>query len=103
MHMLMTGALEAFLVGPDGRQMRGDTQTRFGAEFAQAFEVHRAISEVVSESAEGSGLIDAAEVVRRLLAEHPADITLTPAELAEAVVRAAADAGVRVAYRAPTP
>lgn len=74
-------------------------QTRFGAEFAQAFEVHRAISEAVSERAEGSGLIDAAEVVRRLLAEHPADITLTPAGLAEAVVRAAADAGVRVAYQ----
>jgi hypothetical protein len=78
-------------------------QTRFGAEFVQAFEVHRAISEVVSECADGSGLIDPAEVVRRLLAEHPADIPMTPAELAEAVVRAAADAGVRLAYRAPTP
>ena len=74
----------------------------FAAEFQRSLDIYQAIEAVVSRAASGSGLIDATEVVRHLMAEHPG-ITMSEAELAEAVVQAAAHAGVRLSYRVPLP
>ncbi len=77
-------------------------RSEFTAEFQRSLDIYKAIEAVVARAANGSGLIDASEVVRHLTAEHPG-ITMTEAELAEAVVQAAAHAGVRMSYRVPTP
>ena len=57
--------------------------------------VQEAIHREIAAAASDGGAIRPAEVARRLSAEYP-DPGLTPAELAEAVVRAAARAGVIV-------
>jgi hypothetical protein len=86
------------------RRRVGNAMARsdFAAEFQRSLDIYQAIEAVVSRAASGSGLIDATEVVRHLMAEHPG-ITMTEAELAEAVVQAAAHAGVRLSYRVPMP
>ena len=72
----------------------------FTAEFQRSLDIYQAIETVIARAANGSGVIDATEVVRHLTAEHPG-ITMTEAELSEAVVQAAAHAGVRMTYRLP--
>jgi hypothetical protein len=74
----------------------------FAAEFQRSLDIYQAIEAVVARAANGSGVIDATEVVRHLKDEHPG-ITMTEAELADAVVQAAAHAGVRMSYRVATP
>ena len=76
--------------------------SEFTAEFQRSLDIYQAIEAVVARAANGSGLIDATEVVRHLKDGHPG-ITMTEAELAEAVVQAAAHAGVRMSYRVPMP
>ena len=48
----------------------------FAAEFQHSLDIYQAIEAVVARAANGSGLIDATEVVRHLTAEHPG-ITMT--------------------------
>ena len=68
-------------------------RSQFAIQFEQAFDIHRAIDVVVTRAARGMGSPDAAEVVRHLMAEKP-DIQISPAELRQTVVQAAADAGL---------
>ena len=72
---------------------RSMPRSTFAIQFEQAFDIHRAINVVATRAAKGTGPTDPAEVVRHLMAEIP-DLAMTPAELRETVVQAAADAGL---------
>ena len=72
--------------------------SEFGELFARSADVYAAIKAVVANSRESGEPIDAAEVVQQLTLHYPG---ATPARLLEEVVKAAAEAGVRLKLRKP--
>ena len=67
--------------------------SEFSEAFGRPFDIHLAVQALVSEATDAAIPIHPAAVVRRFIADHPEN-NQTPAELAEAVVQAAAKAGV---------
>ena len=78
------------------------TSSRFGELFARSIDVYDAIRAVMGASREGAEAVDAAAVVRELMAHYP-DMSMSPTDLLEEVVRAAADAGVMLKVKKPSP
>ena len=76
------------------------TIARFAELFARSTDVYSAIKTVVAASAGGGDPINPADVVRELKTSYP-DASLSPAELLEQVVRAAADAGIPLRVSIP--
>jgi hypothetical protein len=70
----------------------------FSESFQQSFDIQQVLSAALSGRNDGSSVVEVGDVVRRLRASYP-EADMTPAQMAEAIVRAAADAGLQIAYR----
>ena len=80
--------------------VRAVAKSSFSELFARNSDIYEAIKAVMAESRDDSQPVDAAEVVRELIAHYP-DVSSPPAVLLEEVVRAAANANVALKVRIP--